>query len=502
MPPQATWIRRESGQVSRAPAGALLERMEEGLREGRLVVLGAFGSGKTESCRRLGSALGVPVVPLRVVARSAEPRATLRRLLGGAEAAILDGLDEIGRPHEGGVAEFVDLLQSEVGRFVLTSRPGHVRTDLADPDPTQVDLFHLPMVEIAPYPVPPDAPACCADNPVLLSLWLRGATGGTPRELVESHLGSTGCIDALEELAWRSFVDPDRSHEGGSFPHEALRDLPGGLFVEDLDGWWRFGHRSLYDALVARRLGRLLEAAQDGGPDATTDLSLSGAMRAFLVGPFAGWRHDADWVYVPRGNFLSGGARSADERPCRVRHLPAGVRVARRAVDNAGYAAFLAATGPRPPGLEHLAHWRGGPCPAHLLDHPVHFLRPEDADACARYFGAGLPSAEAWEKAARGWDGRSFPWGDTFDPALANTAESGRDRTAPVGSFPQGSGLDGIIGDVFEYTSSYYRGDPERGRVVMGGSYSHTALRASLRLSHTLSGRLKCGLRLARPADA
>lgn len=499
MPPNATWIRRQGRSVVRAPAGSLTERMEHALREGGgLVVLGAFGSGKTETCRRVGAALGVPVVPLRVVARAADPDATLRGLIGGSEVAILDGLDEIGRPDVGGVADFVDLILRPLRRWVLTSRPGHVRTDLADPDPAQVDLFDHPLCEIDAYPVPPGAPTCCAESPVLLALWRAGAHGETPRELAESFFAGTGAHDALEALAWQSFVGREERHEGGSFTRDQIAHLPARLFVEDLDGRWRFGHRSLYDALVARRLGLVLAEGNGGPPDALTGTALSGAMRAFLVGPFTGWTYDADWVHVARGNFVSGGARSSDERPLVVRHLPEPVWIARRPVTNAHYAAFLAATGPRPPWVEHVAHWRAGPCPEALLDHPVHYLRPEDAEACAGWSGARLPTADAWEKAARGWDGRFFPWGDAFDPRRANTAEAGREATAPVDTYPQGSGLYAAIGDVFEYTVSGYRDRPDRGRVVMGGAYTHTVLRGSLRLSHTLSGHLKCGLRLAR----
>ncbi|MDP2308871.1 MAG: SUMF1/EgtB/PvdO family nonheme iron enzyme [Pseudomonadota bacterium] len=503
--PTATRIRREGAAVVRAPAGPLEPLVEAALRHGGgLVVLGVFGSGKTELARRVGGRLSVPVIPLRVVARAKDRAATLAALLNGSEAAILDGLDEIGRPDHCGAAELFAWLIARVPRWVVTSRPGHFRTDLADPDPGQVDALHLPMVEFAPYPLPPDAPVFCGDNAVLLSLWLRGARGDTPAALVEDHLAPTRAIDALEDLAWHSLVGLDPSHEGGSFVAGELAGLPAWLFVEDLDGRFRFGHRSLYDALVARRLARRLVAGQGGGPDDLTGLVLSGAMRAFLAGAFGGWEHDADWVSVPRGNFVSGGARSADERPLVVKHLARGVLVARRPVTNAAFQAFLDATGPRPPWVGRLSHWRLGRCPDALADHPVMMLRPDDCDAFAAWAastggaGARLPTADEWEKAVRGWDGRHFPWGDRFDPTRANTAECGRDATAPVTTYPQGSGLYGAIGDAFECTSSRYRDRPDRGRVVLGGSYAHTALRASLRLSHTLSGRLKIGLRLAR----
>ncbi|MES2639353.1 MAG: SUMF1/EgtB/PvdO family nonheme iron enzyme [Myxococcota bacterium] len=502
--PTATWIRREGAALVRVPAGPLEPLVEAALRDGTgLVVLGVFGSGKTEMARRVGARLSVPVIPLRVVARAKDRAATLATLLNGSDTAILDGLDEIGRPDDLGAAEMFAWLTTRVRRWVLTSRPGHVRTDLSDPDPGQVDCLHLPMVEIAPYPVPPDAPAFCGDNAVLLSLWLRGARGATPAALVEDHLRPTDAIEPLEALAWASLVERDLSHEGGSFRAEELRGLPAWLFVEDLDGRFRFGHRSLYDALVARRLARRLAAGQGKGPDDLTGLVLSGAMRAFLAGAFTAWEYDEDWISVPQGNFVSGGARGADERPLVIRHLTRDVKIARRPVTNAAFQAFLDATGPRPPWLLRLSHWRDGRCPAAIADHPVMMLRPDDCDAFAAWAAstsnraARLPTADEWEKAVRGWDGRYFPWGDRFDPARANTAEAGRETTAPVSTYPQGSGLYGAIGDAFECTSSRYRDRPDRGRVVMGGSFAHTALRASLRLSHTLSGRLKIGLRLA-----
>lgn len=517
MAPQATWLRRDLAEVVRAPAGPLVDLMARALtgrRDGPppgrdlpdpadtacLVVLGAFGSGKTETSRRVGALLDVPVVPLRLVARAADREAALAELLGGRDVAILDGIDEIGRPHQGGAPEFFAWITTRVRRWVLTSRPGHVRTDTTSRDPEQLDCFHLPMVEIAAYPVPAGAPAFCGDNPVLLSWWLRGARGATPRELVEAFLAPTGALPELEALAWRAFVDVEASRESASFAPEDLAGLPPDLFVRDLDGRWRFGHRSMYDALVARCLVRALAASQGEGPDAYTGLALSGAMRVFTAGAFPGWVHDDDWVHVPRGNFVSGGSRSGDERPLVIRHLAAPVRVARRAVTNAQFDAFQRACGPRPFSLDYLAHWRGDHPPAAIRDQAVQHLRPEDADAYAAWAGARLPTAEEWEKAVRGWDGRNFPWGDTFEAGRATTAGSGREAPDDVDAHPQGSGLYGAIGDVFEYTSSWYRGRRDRGRVAMGGGWSHPPLRASLRLSHTLSGRLRCGLRLAAPA--
>ena len=91
-----------------------------------------------------------------------------------------------------------------------------------------------------------------------------------------------------------------------------------------------------------------------------------------------------------------------------------------------------------------------------------------------------LPREEEWEAAARGAEGRMYPWGDRWDPSAANTG-SRRSGPVEVGSYPRGRsplGVDDLIGNVWEWTSSPYRPydakDTAAGSglyVIRGGAY-------------------------------
>jgi len=148
-------------------------------------------------------------------------------------------------------------------------------------------------------------------------------------------------------------------------------------------------------------------------------------------------------------------------------------------VTNAEYKKFVDATGHKPP-----RNWKNGTYPEGKADHPVVWVTWYDAQAYAEWVGKRLPTEAEWEKAARGTDGRIYPWGNEFDKNKCNSREAGIKDTVPVGSYPDNAspfGVYDMAGNVWEWTADWYdayRGSlyefnrfGEKYKVLRGGSW-------------------------------
>lgn len=137
---------------------------------------------------------------------------------------------------------------------------------------------------------------------------------------------------------------------------------------------------------------------------------------------------------------------------------------------------------------------------------PVVGVDWDGATAYASWAGKLLPSEEQWEKAARGVDGRIFPWGDKPNPSLCNCAEVGYSSTSPIGRFSQGRSpynVEDMAGNVWEMTTGQWHGSS---KTMRGGayltrlSYCHTTIRWTPAEEELESGAKWLGFRCVKPA--
>jgi formylglycine-generating enzyme required for sulfatase activity len=252
--------------------------------------------------------------------------------------------------------------------------------------------------------------------------------------------------------------------------------------------------RRLHQAQKVREAAELVEGIEALDPDYPDPEGLFDAVKrgrepADLYGPdrlaITSPIH-LELVCVPAGEFLMGSHPARDEHALdneqpQHRVAVAEFSIGKYPVTNAQYAAFARAVGQEAPDQ------RG------KEDHPVVNVSWRRAVAFCEWLSREtgrpfrLPTEAEWEKAARGVDGRIYPWGDEWDPHKCNSPESGIGGTSPVGRFsPAGDspcGAADMAGNVWEWCGSVYRPYPYRAedgredpdakgyRVLRGGSF-------------------------------
>ncbi|MBN1283941.1 MAG: formylglycine-generating enzyme family protein [Anaerolineae bacterium] len=197
---------------------------------------------------------------------------------------------------------------------------------------------------------------------------------------------------------------------------------------------------------------------------------------------------EPEWCTIPAGPFVMGsdfeqdpGAYD-DENPRHEVNIPYAYHIGKYPVTVAEFRAFVEGDGYTNPAYWTEAGWawraeenrtqpdwwgEPGWC---FDDHPVVGVSWYEAHAYCRWLGAclgrevRLPTEAEWEKAARGVDGRIYPWGDAFDKNKCNSDESGIDQTTPVGAYsPAGDspyGCADMAGNVWEWCLSVHRDYP------------------------------------------
>ena len=221
-----------------------------------------------------------------------------------------------------------------------------------------------------------------------------------------------------------------------------------------------------------------------------------------------------DMVKVPAGEFTMGSTQYDHEKPPHKVYLD-GYYIDRTEVTVAAYRRYVSATGRSMPSAPSWG-WQD--------DHPVVNVAWTDAKTYCEWKGKRLPTEAEWEKAARGADGRTYPWGEEKPSCERVVMDDGgngcgRNSTWPVGSKSAGASPYGALdmsGNVWEwcadgYDGDYYKSSPSRNpkgpssasaRVLRGGSWGNddpSYLRAAVRSRYSPTFRgVSFGFRCAR----
>jgi formylglycine-generating enzyme required for sulfatase activity len=310
----------------------------------------------------------------------------------------------------------------------------------------------------------------------------------------EPRLSKMKVWQSLEEVtAWRLLEKAKDLIAGGQAPSDKVKQAE-----EALEGANELGlnneQQAVYQQLQTKLPGRRSATSPDS---LKTDGS---AGEALQTDP-----RQVPMALVPAGEFTMGSTLKADEKPVHRVYIDA-FYMDKYHVTVGQYAKYLEATGEEAP-----PEWE-------IMNQPSHQKRPvvnvswSDAATYCKWAGKRLPTEAEWEKAARGTDGRLYPWGNEAPTRLH--ANFGKKEWAyhmalvPVGMFELGKspyGIYDMAGNAWEwvndwYDHDYYKKSPMKNpqgpatgksKVVRGGNwlYIQEFLRSSFRFNADPSGR-------------
>lgn len=303
---------------------------------------------------------------------------------------------------------------------------------------------------------------------------------------------------------------------------EAMKEMPNDETLVRLKG---ISETELSRPEAKDTILKWLKLASQSHPERPKMLALLAKTQAPIEAP-------TEWVLVPAGDFemgVDGDSLPSDEQPKHRVSLDA-FHIGKYEVTNRQYWTFVKATGHRLPEnccdpKENI--WRGNVMLDGIGELPIINVSWDDAAAYCKWVGGRLPTEAEWEKAARGTDGRTYPWGN--DPVSGNRANyslepvpffTGPSTLARVNQYDFGRGPFGtyeMAGNVWEwvqdwYDENYYKNAPAKNptgpsdgkeRGIRGGSWRNDAatLRSANRYKHApTERRTYIGIRCAKDA--